>query len=160
KEAATVGGEQEKLVGALGLEDEALLVALLVLDVGGVLDMPAHAPDPALGGEQDGDRKTLDGRIQMLGIDHGRLAERGAPVAKLARPELRGGLEHLRAEPGAPLRLRAEKRLELLLLLSQRLLLLPELHLLEPTEIAQAQVENCLGLALGQLERLDELHLG
>ena len=136
----------------VGLEREA----------GQIGDVAAQRADPALLGHHDGDRLALDQRL----LDR-RLVMRRAPRRKWcgacrAASSARMSSRTSRISPaiGLPLLLLgAQQLLDRLLLGAQRLVLLADLHFLEPAQIAQPHVEDGVGLHVGELERLHQHRL-
>src|SRR5690606_13222665 len=158
--AAAVAADQEQPVGALAVQQKARTVALLVLDLGAVLDVAPDHPDPALARAHDRDRLTLDRRLERLAVDHRSLAERGAPPPERPVAEAAADLLVLLAQLGPAQSFVLQQLLQLAPLGPERLLLLEQRLLFQATQIAQAHVEDRLGLALGQLERAHQLGLG
>ena len=82
REEAAVGGEDQKLVGGLGRDQEGELVALLELQLRGVLDPALGGADPAAVGENDGDRLAHDHGLERgFGVDLGGGGEDRAALA-------------------------------------------------------------------------------
>ena len=133
--AAAARRVQEGVAGAIGE-----LARLEVVPLGGT--------HPALLGDHHGDR--LGGHQLLLGQRPRRLAphDRRAAVVTV----LDGvGLELLAHLPRQPL-LRLEDPLELVALAHQGVLFAADLHLLEPRQVAQLELEDRLRLRLGEGE--------
>ena len=93
------------------------------------------------------DELRLVDRLRGLALD-----DQGAALVAVLLGELRDlGLDELRE-----LGLRLQRLLEIRPLLGQRLLLAADLHLLELGEMAQLELEDRLGLRVGDLEALHE----
>src|SRR5438105_3530042 len=106
--------------------------------------MAGTRADPALAREDDGQR-LLDNRALDLRALGG-LDERPALVAVFLR--VLGELLHYQL---LQLLVVAEQRLQLLAIGLQRLPLVVELYPIQPGELPEAQVDDVLGLALGEL---------
>ena len=136
-------------------------IALLVFQLGRILEVAAQHPDPALARADHRDRLPLDGHLQGIGDRPAgatpsvvrRAPSRPSPNLRARRGQL---LLERRAAPG----LVAQQDLQMPPLGAQLALLLAQRLLLEPAQIAQAHVEDRLGLPLRQLERAHQLGLG
>src|SRR5258708_29059736 len=112
----SVGGKQQQFWGVLGEERRAELVVGLEGQSGEIGDVALQRPDPALVGDDDGDRLALDERFLDRGkVVLGGISELGAALAKRRlRPKDVANLPHLLADLGPLLGLPAEKRLHAL----------------------------------------------
>ncbi len=80
---AAIGGEEQQRVGGLRLDRALQPVALLEGETVVFGLMAPDGADPALLGEDDGDRLLLDHRLGELGLDpFGRLGEARAAFAE------------------------------------------------------------------------------
>ena len=159
REEAAVAGEDQQLVGGLGGDQELELVALLELEFRGVFHAALGGADPAALAEDDGDRLAHDhGFERGLGVDLRRVGERGAADVEVGQLGL-GVLEPLPHQ--LPLGLVGRQHADDAVALFAELgVLAADLHLLQPGQLAQAGVEDGVGLQLGEREGLDQLGLG
>ena len=120
--------------------------------------MAAQRAHPALLGHHDGDRLAHHHRLFDRGlVVLGRLGEIGAALAeRRLLAELLAHLLDLRGDRLPLLLLGLEQLFERLLLGAKLLVLLADLHFLELAQIAQAHVEDGVGLHVGELERLHQ----
>ena len=157
-EDLAVGGQDQDFGGGLGEEAESQSVVAPEGDAGQVGDVALQCPDPAFGGDDDGDRFALDhgrGEVDAGGVR--RIFERCAAATDLGlgTEGLLNGADLLRDR--LPLRrLGAEQGLDFVLLRRQRAQLALQLHLLEPAQRAQTRVEDRVGLEFGKLEPLHQ----
>ena len=155
--AAAVGSEHQELRRRLGEERELEPVVGLEGETGKVGDLAAQRADPALFGHHDGDRLALDQRLLDRGlVVRGRFGKAGAALA-----ERRSSGRTCRAPRGSRRRsifhcAFSERSRSSMRFFSARsvLVLLADLDLLEPAQIAQPHVEDGVGLHVGELERL------
>ena len=148
-----VAGQGIELVGGLDLVCTGQLVTGLEVELPGIVAMPLTGPHPALGRDDDGDRL-----FHLTGLDSrllGSLDERAAVVAV----GLDVGLDLL--DDGLLQRgLAAQQALQLLALIEQFLQLLLDADGLQACQLAQADLQDVLGLPLGQPEGLHQRGLG
>ena len=135
----SAGGEDDDLVGRLRRESELQLIAFLEGQRREIRQMPLHRPQPALFGDDDRHRFLLDHRVVDVGqVVLGRIGEGGAAFAEFGiRAELLAHLLDLPADRLPLLFVRAEQRLDLLLLGGKPVELLADLDFLELAQRAQ-----------------------
>ena len=158
-EEAAVGGEDQQLVSGLGRDQEAQAVALLELQLRGIFHAALGGSNPAAFGQDDGDRLAddhgFDGGVgvDVRGVGEGRAAEVEAA---------QGGLDLAQAGGDQlPLGLVGGQHAgDAVALLGQFGVLSTDLHLLQPGELAQAGVEDGVGLKVRKAEGLDQPGLG
>ena len=148
-----VTGQGMELVGGLDLVRTSQLVTGLEAELAGIVAMTLTGTHPAFGRDDDGDRL-----FHLTGLDGGLLGsldERAAVVAV----GLDVGLDLL--DDGLLQRgLAAQQALQLLALVKELLQLLLDTDGLQACQLAQADLQDVLGLALGQPEGLHQRGLG
>ena len=148
-----VAGQGIELVSGLDLVCTGQLVTGLEVELAGIVAVPLTGSHPALGRDDDGDRL-----FNLTGFDSrllGSLDERAAVVAV----GLDVGLDLL--DDGLLQRgLAAQQALQLLALVKELLQLLLNADGLQACQLAQADLQDVLGLPLGQPEGLHQRGLG
>ena len=142
------------------MQPELQPVAFLEAQFGIIGGMAPHRADPALVRQDHGDRLALDERLAGDFNHRRRRTEFGPPRAQRTRSELLARLLQFVGDAVPAQRLVLQQRLDVLALLRQRLVLLADLHLLEPAQRAQPHVQDRLGLRVGQLEPLHQPGFG
>src|SRR5947209_9099101 len=146
-------GEHDHRVGGLALERLRSGIAFLERERRKIQAMPGARADPALAGKNDRQR-LLDHRALHL-RPLGGLDERAALIAVLLRV-----VGELLDDQLPQLLLVAQQALQRLAVGFERFLLVGELDAVEPGELAEAQVDDVFGLALGELVFLAQRLLG
>ena len=160
REELAVGREQHELVGGRRLDCPFQAVTLLEVELRQIVEVPLHGPDPALGGEHDGDGLLLDHRLVEVDLDGRCIRERRpAPAGIGLLAELLLRFLDLVGD-AAPLQVvRFEQRLQLAPLLAQAVVLGLDLDFLELAQRPEAHVEDGFRLHVAELENPHQLGL-
>ena len=156
-----VGGEYHQLFRGLSVQHEAAAVPFLVFHFRGIDDVAFDGAGPAHLRTEHGDGLALDHGFQRHHDGRRRLADLGPAAAQFgagAEPFL--DLADLVADHPPAMLLVGEEVLDLRLFRRQRRVLLFDRLLLQLAQLAQAHVQDGVGLHLAQVEGAHELALG
>ena len=152
-----VRGEHQNAVGRLGVDKETRPVAVLELQLRRGVDMAFHGPDPAHLGADHRHRFALDHGFERDLLDIGRVVERRASrAAGSGLAERLADFLELVRDPRPLQVLGGQQRGDPRALGDQRVALGAQLHLLEPAQVAQPQVQDRFGLHVRERELRDQ----
>ena len=156
---AAIGGEHQKLRRGLGEEGELQAVVGLERETGQIGDLAAQRANPALLGNHDGDRLALDqGLLDGRLVVRRRLRQSRCGACRAGSSARRCRARRLISSAIFFHCCFSERSNSSIDFFSARkiLVLLADLHLFEPAQIAQPHIEDGVGLDVGQLEGLHQ----